>query len=358
MINAELMKKINIDGKFIGKDCPFYIIAEAGANHDGQLEKAFQLIDAALESGVDAIKFQNYTASKLTTKTAQKYWDDGNKKESQYDVFDKLDKLSNDDWKKIFDYAKQKGITCFSTPFDLDSVELLESFNVPAYKIASADITHIPLIKKIASKKKPIFMSTGMASLSEIHDAISTIKNEGNNEIILMHCITSYPTKPEDANLEMIKKLIQEFPECVVGYSDHTLGTEIASLSVFYGSTCIEKHFTFDKNLKVSRDHRLSLTPDDFKELKKKINLIEISRGSEIEDHIQVESEAVKYARRSIVSKSSISKGTEIKENMIDVKRPGTGILPKYFSKIIGAKALKDIPEDSIIQWDDIDCNQ
>ena len=352
------MKKINVDGKTIGNECPFYIIAEAGANHEGQLDKALQLIDAALEAGVDAIKFQNYTASKLTTKTAQKYWDDGNKNESQFDVFEKLDKLSNEDWKKIFDYAKQKGITCFSTPFDMDSVDLLESFNVPAYKIASADITHIPLIKKIASKKKPIFMSTGMASLSEIHDAISTIQNEGNNEIILMHCITSYPTKPEDANLEMINKLDQEFPECVIGYSDHTLGTEIAALSVFYGSTCIEKHFTFDKNLKISRDHRLSLTPDDFKELKNKINLIKISRGSEIEDHIEVESDAVKYARRSIVSKSSISKGTKITEDMVDVKRPGTGISPKYFSKIIGCKTIKDIPEDSTINWDDIDSNQ
>lgn len=352
------MKKITIDGKLIGNGCPFYIIAEAGANHEGQLDKAYQLIDAALESGVDAIKFQNYTAVKLTTKTAQKYWDDGNKNESQFDVFDKLDKLSNDDWKKIFDYARQKGITCFSTPFDMDSVDLLESFNVPAYKIASADITHIPLIKKIASKKKPIFMSTGMASLSEIHDAISAINDEGNNEIILMHCITSYPTEPEDANLEMINKLGQEFPECVIGYSDHTLGTEIAALSVFYGSTCIEKHFTFDKNLKISRDHRLSLTPDDFKELKNKINLIEISRGTEITDYIQVESDAVKYARRSIVSICTIPKGTKISEDMIDVKRPGTGISPKYFTKIIGSKTIKDIPEDSTIRWDDIDANQ
>ena len=347
-----------IDGKFIGNGCPFYIIAEAGANHEGELDKALQLIDSAIEADVDAIKFQNYTAAKLTTKTAQKYWDDGNKKESQFDVFDKLDKLSKDDWKKIFDYARQKGITCFSTPFDLDSVDLLESFNVPAYKIASADITHIPLIKKIASKKKPIFMSTGMASFSEIHDALSAIHNEGNNEIVLMHCITSYPTKPEDANLEMIKKLSKEFPECVIGYSDHTLGTEIAALSVFYGSTCIEKHFTFDKNLKISRDHRLSLTSDDFKELRNKINLIEMSRGSEIENYIHVESDAVKYARRSVVSKCIIPKGSEITESVIDVKRPGTGIAPKYFSKIIGSKAVKDIPEDSTIQWDDIDYNQ
>tara|TARA_B100001540_G_scaffold298082_1_gene301323 strand:- start:7908 stop:8969 length:1062 start_codon:yes stop_codon:yes gene_type:complete len=349
------MKNISIDGKFIGKDYPFYIIAEAGANHDGQIEKAYKLIDAAVESKVDAIKFQNYKASKLTTKTAQKYWNDGNNAESQFDVFAKLDTISFDDWKKIFDYAKKKGITCFSTPFDLESVDFLETVNVPAYKIASADITHIPLIKKIASKKKPIFMSTGMASLSEIHDAITTITNEGNDEIILMHCITSYPTEPQDANLQMIRKLESEFPECVIGYSDHTLGTEIAALSLFYGSTCIEKHFTFDKNLDISKDHRLSLTPNDFIELRKKVDLIEISRGSEIENYIQVETDAVKYARRSIVSTKKISKGTIITPDLLDIKRPGTGIEPKFLDKIIGYSAISDIEEDTPLTWDNIE---
>ena len=251
------MRKININGKNIGDGYPCYTIAEAGANHEGEMEKAFQLIDAARESGVDAIKFQNYTAAKLTTKTAPKYWDDGIENESQFDVFEKLDKLYDDEWKQIFDYANKKNITCFSTPFDLESVDLLESFNVPAYKIASADITHIPLIKKIASKKKPVFMSTGMASIEEIHDAISAIQDQGNEEIVIMHCITSYPTKSEDANLEMITSLNQEFPDYVVGYSDHTLGIDIAIFSTFYGSKCIEKHFTYDKNLSISRDHRL-----------------------------------------------------------------------------------------------------
>jgi len=352
------MRKININGKNIGDDYPCYTIAEAGANHEGEVEKAFQLIDAAKESGVDAIKFQNYTASKLTTKTAPKYWDDGIENESQFDVFDKLDKLHDDEWRQIFEHANKKNITCFSTPFDMESVDLLESFDIPAYKIASADITHIPLVKKIASKQKPIFMSTGMASMDEVHDAVSIIQDEGNEEIIIMHCITSYPTKSEDANLDMIKSLDLEFPDYIIGYSDHTLGTDIASYSIFYGSKCIEKHFTYDKNLSVSRDHRLSLNSDDFKELIKKIKLIEMSRGSGIRDNFSAESSAVEFARRSIVSRYDIPQGTEITENMIDVKRPGTGILPKYFFKIIGSKTLKDIPEDSTIQWTDIDFNQ
>ena len=181
------MQKININGTNIVKNCPCYTIAEAGANHEGDIKKALNLIDAAKESGVNAIKFQNYTAAKLTTKTAPKYWDDGIKNESQFDVFDKLDKLSDDEWSQIFDYARKKDITCFSTPFDMESVDLLESLSVPAYKIASADITHIPLVKKIASKQKPIFMSTGMASMDEVHDAVSIIQDEGNEEIIIMH---------------------------------------------------------------------------------------------------------------------------------------------------------------------------
>jgi sialic acid synthase SpsE len=156
----------------------------------------------------------------------------------------------------------------------------------------------------------------------------------------------------------MIKSLDLEFPDYIIGYSDHTLGTDIASYSIFYGSKCIEKHFTYDKNLSVSRDHRLSLNSDDFKELIKKIKLIEMSRGSSVRDNFSAESSAVEFARRSIVSKCDIPKGTEITENMIDVKRPGTGILPKYFFKIIGSKTLKDIPEDSTIQWTDIDFNQ
>ena len=349
------MRKINVDGKNIGDDYPCYTIAEAGANHEGEVEKAFQLIDAAKESGVDAIKFQNYTASKLTTKTAPKYWDDGIENESQFDVFNKLDKLHDDEWRQIFEHANKKNITCFSTPFDLESVDLLESFNVPAYKIASADITHIPLIKKIASKKKPVFMSTGMASIEEIHDAISAIQDQGNEEIVIMHCITSYPTKSEDANLEMITSLNQEFPDYVVGYSDHTLGIDIAIFSTFYGSKCIEKHFTYDKNLSISRDHRLSLDSNDFKELIRKLKLCEISHGSGIRENFVAEDDAVKYARRSIVSAKKILKGTTITEDLLEIKRPGTGIKPKFLNEIIGKSASKDIDDDVPITWNDLE---
>ena len=346
------MKKIKIDNIQIGSGEPVYTIAEAGANHEGNVKKAYKLIDAAIEGNANSIKFQTYKASKLTTKTAKKYWDDGISNETQYDVFKKLDKLTNSDWKEIFEYAKDKKITCFSTPFDYESVDLLYSLDVPIFKIASADITHIPLIKKIAKKKLPIILSTGMASLNEINEAINTIENEGNNDIIIMHCITSYPTKPEDANLELIKVLKRNFPNYIIGYSDHTLGTDIPVYSVFYGACCIEKHFTFDQSLKTSRDHWLSLGPKEFQEMVKKLELARVSKGSEKRIEFDSEREAVKFARRSIVSTKKINIGEKISKEMLDVKRPGTGIPPKFLEKILGRTVKVEIEEDQPIQWD------
>lgn len=349
------MQKIKIANKIIGDNHPCFTIAEAGANHEGEVKKAFELIDEAKRAGVDAIKFQTYTAGKLTTKTAPKYWDDGIKNETQFDVFNKLDKLTDEDWKQIFNYANEKKIICFSTPFDEDAVDLLNSFDVPAFKIASADITHIPLIKKTASKRKPVFLSTGMASIAEMHEAVAAIEGEGNDQIIIMHCITSYPTKPEDANLDMISLLKEEFPNYVIGYSDHTLGTDIAVFSTFYGSKCIEKHFTHNKSLSTSRDHRLSLDADDFKELIGKLKLAEMSHGSKFRNNFSAEVESIKYARRSIVSSIKILKGTEITKDLLEIKRPGTGIQPKFLDQVVGKKASRDIGEDMPITWDDLE---
>jgi sialic acid synthase SpsE len=352
------MKTIKIDGKIIGGDNPCYTIAEAGANHDGELKKAFELIDAAKISNTDSIKFQTYKASSLVTKTAPKYWDDGKYNETQYDVFKKLDSLNIDERKEIFEYAKRKEITCFSTPFDEKSVDLLYSMDVPAFKIASADITHIPLIKHVASKHLPIFISTGMANFEDITDAINAIENEGCNDIIIMHCITSYPTKPEDANLKMIQTLTQKFSNYVIGYSDHTIGTTIPVCSTFYGSKCIEKHFTFNSKLTESPDHRLSLDTKGFSNLVKELRLAEISKGISTRNNFNSESEAVKYARRSIVSLKKIPKGTKISHEMIGVKRPGTGLSPKLWDQVIGKITLKDIEEDIPIEEDFIQFEQ
>jgi len=352
------MKTIKIDGKNIGGDNPCYTIAEAGANHDGELKKAFELIDAAKISNADSIKFQTYKASSLVTKTAPKYWNDGKSNETQYDVFKKLDSLNIEEWKEIFEYAKKKEITCFSTPFDEKSVDLLYSMDVPAFKIASADITHIPLIKHVASKHLPIFISTGMANFEDITDAINAIENEGCNDIIIMHCITSYPTEAKDANLDMIRDLTEKFSDYVIGYSDHTIGTTIPVCSTFYGSKCIEKHFTFDSKLTESPDHRLSLNTEGFSNLVKELRLAEVSKGVPTRNDFNSESEAVKYARRSIVSIKKIPKGTKISHEMIGVKRPGTGLSPKLWDHVIGKIAIKDIEEDIPIQEDFIKFEQ
>ena len=352
------MRTVKIGNKTVGGESPCYTIAEAGANHDGSVDKAFRLIDAAVEAKADSIKFQTYTARRLVTKTAPKYWEDGISNETQFDVFEKLDSLTNDNWKSIFDYADTKKITCFSTPFDEESADLLYSLNVPAFKIASADITHIPLIKHVAEKKLPILISTGMASELDIQEAIDAIEDKGNHDIIIMHCITSYPTKPEDANLKMISSLTKNYPDYVIGFSDHTIGTIVPVCSTFYGAKCIEKHFTFDQTLNTSPDHRLSLDTNGFKKLVNELRISEISKGSIIRTKFNSEIEAVKYARRSVVSKNFISKGTKITEDLLDVKRPGTGISPINFYKIIGSNTLRDIEEDTPLQWDDIDFKQ
>jgi len=348
------MPEIRIENKKIGDVNPCYTIAEAGANHDGKVENAIKLIDAAINSQADSIKFQTYKASKLVTKTAPKYWDDGIKNETQYDVFKKLDILTDDQWKEIFEYAKTKEITCFSTPFDEASVDFLYNLGVPAFKIASADITHIPLIKYVAAKNTPIFISTGMANLEEIHDAVSVIEDQGNHDIMIMHCITSYPTKPEDANLEMIRTLTNEFKNHVIGYSDHTIGITIPICSTFYGAKCIEKHFTYNKNLDISKDHRLSLDEEEFKQMVEQLKIAEISHGKSLRNQFVAETESVKYARRSIVSTQKIPKGTKLTKDMLDIKRPGTGIQPKFLDKVIGAMTVKDIEEDIPINEEDI----
>ena len=348
------MPKIKINDKYIGEDFPCYTIAEAGANHDGELKKALKLIDAAKEAKSDSVKFQTYDATKLASKYSPKYWVDDKPNETQYEVFSSLDGLSDDNWKEIFEYAKSKEITCFSTPFDEKSVDLLYSLDVPAFKIASADITHIPLIKHIASKKLPIFISTGMASDEETKDAIEVIENEGNNEIIIMHCITSYPTEAKDANLELIRTLKEKYPKYVIGYSDHTIGTSIPVYSTFYGATCIEKHFTFDSSLTQSPDHKLSLNTEGFRKLVSELKLAEISKGSKFRNKFESEKNAVKYARRSIIANRNIEVNEKISKNMLSIKRPATGISPKFFEKIIGKSVKKKIQEDMPIQWDDL----
>ena len=350
------MRKIKIGNKFVGPDEPCLIVAEAGANHDGILERGKELVRGAMEAGADAIKFQHYVAGKLVTKTAPKYWKDGKPEETQYEVFNKLDKLTKDDWRELFNYAKELGIIIFSTPFDEENVDFLEELDVPAYKVAAADITHLPLIRHISEKGKPVILSVGMATIDEIRESVKTIRSAGNEEIILLHSTTSYPTEPQYADLRMIRTLQSMFPDLPIGFSDHTLGPVIPAAAVAIGAKLVEKHFTIDKSLPGSPDHRLSVDVEEMRQMVDNIRTIEKALGSEFRNGpVEAENESVKYARRSIVANVSIPKGTKITRSMLIVKRPGTGISPKFMDMIVGKVAHRNIDEDQVLTWKDLD---
>ena len=350
-----LALEVKIDGKRLGGGNRCYTIAEAGANHDNSVSQAFRLIDAAASSGADSIKFQTYKASRLATKTAPKYWND-DEGGSQFDVFSRLDAIDRDGWAEILEHAQKTNITCFSTPFDEQSADMLYELGMPAFKIASADITHIPLVRHIAKKGLPVFISTGMASNAEVDQAVSAIEDCGNHSIVIMHCVTSYPTAYEDARIGTIADLSRRYNQHVIGYSDHTLGTTIPVCSVAYGSKAVEKHFTIDNSLEKSPDHWLSLDADRFADMVTGIRHVEAAGGSRpVDGALAAESEAVKYARRSIVALQDISNGTVITRNMLAIKRPGTGIYPKFLDRVIGATALRNITADMPLRWQDVE---
>lgn len=345
------MNTITIAGKKIGPGQPVYIMAEAGVNHNGSLERAYEHIREAKKAGCDAIKFQTYSAEKLTTKKAPKYWKVGDDDLSQYETFSKLDAFPLTYYQKCVTYAKKQGIMFFSTPFDVDSVDLLEKIKVPAYKIASADITFFPLLKKVAKTKKPIIMSTGASTLGEIEEAVEYVRSFGNNKIMLLHCILSYPTEAEDANLLMIDDLERAFPDIPIGFSDHTFDPLTPAFAVMRGARIIEKHYTVDKSLPDSPDHKLGVDPDELKQLCDAVRLAEKSLGQSHRVLLKSEIPARKLARRSLTSAALIKKGTVITEKMLIGKRPGTGIPTKFMDAVVGRVARKDIPEDTTLTW-------
>lgn len=348
---------INIGNCSIGPDEPVFIIAEAGVNHNGNLDLAKKLIEEAAKAGANAIKFQTYKAEKLTTKNAPRFWDwtgELKKEGSQYDSYSKLDQLHLESYYEMFEHAKKNKIEFLSTPFDNEAVDFLADLGVPAFKVASCDVTNLPLLRNMAKKKLPIFLSTGTSNLGDIEDAIRAIKEKGNDKIILLHCTLSYPTKPQDVNLRMMETMKTAFPEYPVGLSDHTLGIHIPIAAAALGARAIEKHYTVDKTLPLSADHWLSVDPKELAELVKGVNEVTMAFGSPIKEPIKAEEATYKYARRSIVAAREIKKGETLDENMLTCKRPGTGISPKLYEVFIGKKAQRDIPEDKLLEWEDI----
>ena len=325
-----------------------FIIAEAGVNHNGNISLAKKLIDVAKDVGVDAVKFQTFNAEEVVTKDAEKTecLEETTGKGSQYKMLKRLE-LTEGGFKELAVYAKKVGILFLSSPFDKESADLLDKLDVPAFKVASGEISNSPLLKHIAKKGKPIILSTGMATLGEVEEALNVIKREGVEDVILLHCVSNYPAKIEEVNLRAMETLKQAF-QTPVGLSDHTLGITASIAAVALGACVIEKHFTLDRSLP-GPDHKVSLEPSELREMVRAIKEVEKALGDGIKKPTKEEEEIKKVARRSVVAKGDIPKGTTITEDMLDVKRPGTGIEPKYMGMIIGRKAKENIKMDAII---------
>jgi sialic acid synthase SpsE len=346
------MKEVDFGGRLIGEGHPAFVIAEAGVNHNGDLELGRALIREAAAAGADAIKFQSYKAGKISTKTAPRYWTEpDDPRGSQYDTFKKLDSFGLAEHRELFRYAKERGILCFSAPFDDEAVDMLDELGAPGFKIASADLTDHPLLERAASKGKPVILSTGLATIAEIGEAVEVVRGAGNDQLVLLHCTLQYPCAPENANLRMMLHMKAAFPDVPVGISDHTLGIAVPQAAVALGAVAVEKHYTVDKTLPGSPDHYLSVDPRDLEEMVTNIRTIEKAMGRYLKGPVEAESQAYKFARRSIVSKAPIPRGTTITRDMLTFKRPGTGIYPKHVELVVGRTAKVDIPEDTVLEW-------
>jgi N-acetylneuraminate synthase len=348
------MKRVAIGDRMVGEGDPCFIIAEAGSNHNRDFSQALKLIDVAQEAGADAVKFQTYSAETLYSKKTpkMKYLKEKELSGENESVWELLKRIEMPrEWHKdLADYCKEKEIIFLSTPFDLNAVDELDEVGVPAFKIASFEITHFPLLKYAACKGKPIILSTGMADLADIEKALEVIYAEGNHEVILLQCAINYPPSYKDINLRAMDTMRRAF-QLPVGFSDHTMGVTVDVAAVALGACVIEKHYTLDRTLS-GPDHPFALEPDELKQMVKSIRDTEDALGSPIKRHTKAEEEMYRLGRRSLVAACKIPKGTILAEEMIAVKRPGYGISTEMMEVVVGRVARVDIEEDDILSWE------
>ena len=329
-----------------------FIIAEAGVNHNGQIDLAYKLIDAAILAGADAVKFQTFNVTALTTKLAPKaeyQTKTSDSCEYQYDMIKKLE-LSHETHVKLLKYCKSKGIIFLSSPFDLDSIVFLCKLGLDIIKVPSGEITNLPYLQLLGSLNKQIILSTGMASISEVKDALTLLTKNGTNKenIIILHCNTEYPTPIEDVNLRAMQTMREQFA-IEVGYSDHTLGIEVSLAAVAIGAKVIEKHFTLDKNME-GPDHKSSLDTNELKMLVQSIRKVEKALGNGRKCISPSESKNIFAVRKSIVAARNITKGEKFTVENITVKRPGNGISPMKWNDVIGQIANQKFSKDQLIE--------
>ena len=345
------LREIQINGRKIGNNYAPYIIAEMSANHNGSITRALETIKKASECGVDAIKMQTYTADTMTIDSENEeflikegLW----KGYKLYDLY-KWAETPYEWHKKLFSYARELGVTLFSTPFDETAVDLLEELNTPAYKVASFELVDIPLIKYIASKQKPVIFSTGMSSEQEINDAINAMAENNNNQIILLHCISSYPAPPEKSNLNQIKNISNKF-NVITGLSDHTLGTTISVAATVLGASVIEKHFTLDRSEK-GPDSEFSIEPSELSKLCEDTKKAWLALGKEGFHRDSIESQSMLH-RRSLYFVRDKKAGEIVTKDDVRRIRPGRGLPPKFEADIIGKKLISGVKRGDPTSWD------
>lgn len=338
------IKKIRIGNRWVGNGEPCFIIAEAGSNHDGKFSQAKRLIDIAKESGADAIKFQTFSAEKLSIPNSP-----------DFEILKKAEFPRQ--WHKgLSKYCREKNIIFLSTPFDFEAIDILKEVNVSAYKISSGDITYYPMLKYVAKTKKPIILSTGKSSMEDVDGAVEYLKRHGAKGIIILHCVASYPTDISEVNLSVIPEMKKRF-NIPVGFSDHTMNPLIPAFSVCYGANVIEKHITPNRNLS-GPDHSFAMNPEEFKQLVVNIRIAEQTKGSGKKEPSKSEKRHLLTGRRGIFVTADIKKGTVITEKLIMCVRPmmaEKNISAKDYEKLIGKKAKRDIKKYSPLKKDDVD---
>jgi len=338
--------------KRISRGAPAFVVAEAACNHMCDINIAREMIDKAAQAGVDAIKFQTYKAEKLVTREAITFW--GSEKTSQMAYYKRLDRFGKTEYAELFQYAKEKAIVAFSSPFDKASADMLNELDMPVFKIASCEVPNLSFIKHVANFAKPIILSTGASQPEEIDDAIETVLEQGNNKLILLACTLSYPAKNKDANLLRILTLKARYPDIVIGLSDHTEPDEnmiIPAVGVALGAKLVEKHYTLDRSMKGS-GHFFAVDPSSLKKMVENIRLTEILLGDGKLGVADSEKNAWKNARRSIVAEIAIKKGQVITPEMLALKRPADGLDASMMHLVTGKRAKQDIKPDQKITLD------
>lgn len=327
-----------------------YVIAEIGGNFT-TFDQAQTLVDLAAASGVDAVKLQTYRADTIVNRTA--LFDLDNIGPIPQHEFFRQFEIDEELHRRVFEYIRTKGLDWFSTPSHPNDVELLERLAVPAYKIGADDATNLPLLRHVALKQKPLFLSTGLCTLDEVKEAVSVILSAGNKQLFLFHTVSNYPTLPDEVNLKSIHTLQQAFPQIPVGFSDHTIGPNASVFAAAMGARFIEKHFTADKTAE-GPDHLISATPEEMASIVSAVRELEAMQGDGIKAPVGKEIGNRLKNRKSLILVKPVAQGQPIRPEAVDIKRPGTGIAPKYVDRVIGCITNRDLEADEVLQWSDI----